>query len=878
MASSNSDPYFGQLNASKKIYTASTEGIIQAPVDQVWKLYRNFTQMDTWWKDFYGSVTAEPSGSPPDKVGVIRSFNTLSGRSYKEKLLELDEDEYRLVYSYESGEPDILEGAVTTVDFDKMDENQTRVVWGSQFQPKNPIMAERISAGQKSAYDHGIRQLQLHFKPATGLLTIVFTGGKITQGDGDYLLVSANGESTQRVRLSYRGTPTSGTKLEFPITSLEGKVQVVAMDARFLSDRELGTASVPISQISEQKNVEFEIRNRQGSTVGKMEASVEISGDLKPTPPSPEEVIGRTALAVGRDLLGRVVEISLEMGEDERDQDPNTPYKYASYAEQFGPLPKFCKILPAREVIMPKRTGEFFQRNNEYIYAQVPLLQAARDPNLMAKLMGPDRYNHFFRYWVQEPEKVIERYALDEELTAQLLRGVNPVKIQLAKEKNEIPSKFHGLKDDQGRGVDDLIKAKSLFYCDYWELMVGDYNEEEGYYSHQAINPTIGAPMGERKYWYAPILVTYKNRNGKLGILGIQLTRHKNKENEIYRADTHPKNVYQLCKYHLSCADNQHHQFATHLGLGHLLMEPFSVAANNAFPRNPPEKRHPIGQLLNDHFQDTIGINFLARQTLVSEVAPLTDATFSPGTGNGLRIFSNAYQKWDLIGDNFPNSLKKRGFDEQKSDGLEGYYYREDGFKVWNAFKNHFTSMIDGLYSSDTAVARDATLVKWCNEMRAPDRGAIETFPEKIESKEQLVEVVTSIVYQCSAFHASVNFPQKDYVAVVRNRPDAMLKPMLPTPTDGSDIDIRVVEEALPSIANAEFQVLFAHLLTTPPDNPFKFYKALEDKFPEKCEAFRKDLERLHVEITERNQKLRDAGEIDYPYLDPYELPQSINI
>ena len=109
------------------------------------------------------------------------------------------------------------------------------------------------------------------------------------------------------VRFSCRGAPTSGKNLEFPIKSLDGKVQAAAMDARFLSDRELGTAVALLGQISEQKNVEIEIWIEQGSAIGKTEASVEISGDLAPTPPSLEEVIGRTAVVICLEKLLRLV-------------------------------------------------------------------------------------------------------------------------------------------------------------------------------------------------------------------------------------------------------------------------------------------------------------------------------------------------------------------------------------------------------------------------------------------------------------------------------------------------------------------------------------------------------------------------------------------
>lgn len=133
--------------------------------------------------------------------------------------------------------------------------------------------------------------------------------------------------------------------------------------------------------------------------------------------------------------------------------------------------------------------------------------------------------------------------------------------------------------------------------------------------------------MGARKYWYAPRLVLFKTASGKLSIAGFILTRKDDGSDKVYTAASHPPTTYLLAKFHLTAADNQVHQFVSHLGMTHLLAEPFIVAAHNALPDD-----HLLSALLHPHFIDTIGINFLARQTLVSSVAPLTDSTFSVGT------------------------------------------------------------------------------------------------------------------------------------------------------------------------------------------------------------------------------------------------------
>lgn len=612
--------------------------------------------------------------------------------------------------------------------------------------------------------------------------------------------------------------------------------------------------------------------------------------------------IGTAALMIADDLGSKVKEITTEMVK----RAPTDKWGYDHYDKTLGPLPTYTKILPATAAINPARLGQIFQRNMEYVYSQTPLIGYF---GVLEKILGLNKFDEtifkltgtweefktkflhlledpfmapFTEMWFPEPTTIIanlkDPIKSDLEIAAQLIRGTNPMKITVAKSSNDLPIELRSLKDDNGRSVDDLIKTKSLFYCDYWEVAVGDYDEEKGVYCNQANGIGSVGKLGSMKYWYAPRLAVYKKDDGKLDILGFVLTRFNDKPNEVYAKASTPPNLYQLAKLHLTCADNQHHQFVSHLGMAHLNMEPFAIATHNAFP--PVPKRHPIGRLLHPHFQDTIGINWLARQTLVSTVAPFTDATFSPGTTNAMRIFSRAFQKWDFLEDNFVNHLKHRGFDENKSDDLDNYYYRDDGFLIWNAIKNHVCRVVNKIYCSDKEVKSDDDIKSWIFEIRDYSKGNIQSFPKHISTCEDLIEILTSIIFYCSAQHAAVNFSQLRYVAYCPNRPDNMRLPMV-SPAEGEkDIALNVLFEALPSLSVVEFQSLFSYLLSCPPDNPFDpvHYHSAGDEFHESTELFLKELGEIHKSISERNVELEKAGEVPYEYLDPYQIPQSINI
>lgn len=875
-----SDLFYGKLDVSKNVFHNATSGVIDAPVEKVWKLFRVFGKMDVWWKDFYVPGMTVSDGKLDDPhVGQVRVFQTISGTRYEEELVVLDEKLFKMVYALKDMNPAALTGAVTTVDFDEdsKDKSKTIVSWSSAFTIEESFypMAEKIAERQKRAYDLGILGLQQYFDPYHGkpLFRLKVAAGKVPKHDGNYLLLSLGNSASQYVSLSCAGNVRKSEDLKFIVQNRNDSLSLRLMNNRwFRDDAEVGTGKIPIKSFDDSNTYTVEIKNKEGDTVG----SFVLIGNLDKSNPSPQDLvsnIGSIAIRFVKELQENILLIAAQMSDD-----INAKWEYASYSEAYGKLPKFSKVLPASEAINPLRSGQLFQRFQEYFYSQIPLAKALSDPALAAKMSNSDIFAAILRGWVPRTEKLLSDWMKDEEICAQMIRGTNPMKITCLTDQSILPKEFKELKDDSGRTVEELISDKALFYCDYYELMQGEPMEITGSYTHLARLDIIQENLGPRKYWYAPFLVMYKSKEtGKLSILGIQLTRHKDKPNEVYSKSSHPKNVYQLAKFHLTCADNQHHQFISHLGLAHLLVEPFAMSVHNIFPTNPETgERHTIGKLLHPHFQDTLGINFLARQTLVSEFAPFTDSTFSPGTQSGMKMFATAFHKWDFFKSNFENDLKSRGFDADCSDGLQNYYYRDDGFKIWNALKSYVASIVEAVYESDDSVLADKLLQDWCHELI--HEGGIDTFPSELNSKSLLIETLVSMIFYCSAQHAAVNYPQERYIMYVPNRPDSLLTPMVAPESGAEDISDSVVRNALPSFGNAEFQALFAFLLTTPADNPFSGYSAMKEEFPDKWQSFSQELKCISDDIQSRNKGLVDAGEIPYEYLDPDVIPQSVNI
>lgn len=830
----DSNPTFGydKFNSKKETYEHEVVGVVESSPQDTYTLAADWSKDGVFWNKYMDLTHVQDSGEP-NMVGSTRKFS-LNGRDYEEVLLDNNPDKLEFAYGYNYGNPPLIKAAVTYCTFEPVEGNDflTKVTWRVVVQPafEYPNFVKMVKDGQAKAYEKVIATLQSFSAPDPRSPAEIL-------GSGAMMIVKDIAEKVNDIT-STMVTTTAEEDWDYAeYASFEDGL--LPKHARTLP-AECAIMPKRAGMIFERS---LQYAYCQTPLLGYISELANIVKD-------PEIVVALSKVD-GGPMIERMVEHMFE----------------ANIDDQVAIAMEIKGLLGT-----PEATKHLANEQGKKLIDAVQVL--ANDP-FLAPFVDNQTFN-----WVKEPKQIIENFKNPEtndlEIAAQLIRGVNPLKITVASKADDLPTELQGLTDPSGRSVEELIAAKSLFYTDYWECEVGDLDKEKGVYYNQAKGIGGVGKIGPMKYYYAPKLAVYKNEEGKLDILGFTLTRFDDKPNVVYSKDS-PENIYKLAKLHLTCADNQQHQFVSHLGMAHLNMEPFAVANHNAFPTNSRGDRHPVGRLLHPHFQDTIGINYLARQTLVSNVAPFTDATFSPGTVNALKIFSKAYQVWDFFGDNFPGHLKKRGFDEEGTDGLEGYYYRDDGFKLWNLFKDHFTRIVDKIYDSDRDVRKDRALDDWCDEVRGKRKAAMSSFPKKFKDKETLVEAMTTIVFYCSAQHAAVNFSQKDYVSYLPNRPDNLILPMQEPREGETDIGEEIVCAALPSLVVGEFQAMFSYLLSCPPDNPFDLYSG-DEEFKEENELFVGELTKLHEEITARNKELEAKGEVGYEYLDPFLVPQSINI
>ncbi|XP_035677678.1 polyunsaturated fatty acid 5-lipoxygenase-like [Branchiostoma floridae] len=564
-------------------------------------------------------------------------------------------------------------------------------------------------------------------------------------------------------------TPIWNQQFVFPLHHTSQTLYFTIMDKNYdgTPDTVMGTAEVDISTLQSGEETQLDLPVDEGGTL-----KVTMLLAMYNQPLSPQGQV-MNFKKMWNNLLGELQAIAAELGQVLQNfaHGGNT-YKMVTHRNlksnpglNLKSLPGFAEGLPVGQFPHADKVARAVGRLMTFVSQQAGIVLRWKAELQEGNQWG--LYESFFGNILPTPTKIIASWKDDTEFIRQYIQGLNPVMLRVCQSVQEIPFAMLSLKG-QGKTVIELISERRLFIVDY--------------------NMLRKIPLQKGKYFYAPTVLMYREilEDGKsrLSIMGIQLDTRKAR-NQVYTPEygkSHP-NKYLFAKMHVTCADAQYHNFLSHLLLTHLAMEPIVVAANHCLSAD-----HPILCLLKPHFKDTIAINFLARHTLISRILPVTDPEFSVGTGGGLMMCVLRWKQYNFMKESFPEQLKKRGFDEDRSDGLEDYYYRDDGMELWNILKKYVTSAVEESYKTDQEVDGDKELQAF-SKMTCMD-GQVHGFPYYIDSKGLLQEVLTNIIFNMSAQHAAVNFPQWDYGGYLPNRPEMLKKPMPDTKGDMTEKDL----------------------------------------------------------------------------------------
>ncbi|XP_068332822.1 lipoxygenase 6, chloroplastic-like [Pyrus communis] len=379
----------------------------------------------------------------------------------------------------------------------------------------------------------------------------------------------------------------------------------------------------------------------------------------------------------------------------------------------------------------------------------------------------------------------------DNEFARQTLAGVNPVNIEILKEfpiLSKLDPAVYGPPESaitkelleqeiNGMSVDKAIEEKRLFILDHHD-------------TYMPFIERMNALPGRKAY--ASRTVFFYTPAGIMRPIAIELslppTASSPQTKRVYTHGHHATThwIWKLAKAHVCSNDAGIHQLVNHWLRTHASVEPYIIATHRQL-----SSMHPIYKLLHPHMRYTFEINALARQGLING-GGIIEASFSPGK-YAMEVSSAAYKDmWRFDMEALPADLLRRGMAVEDPSApcgvklvIEDYPYAADGLLVWSAIKEWVESYVEHYYSEPNSVTSDIELQEWWSEIRNKGHEDKRNEPwwPKLNTKEDLSGILTTIIWVASGQHAAINFGQYPFGGYVPNRP-AIMRKLIPQEDD----------------------------------------------------------------------------------------------
>jgi NADPH:quinone reductase-like Zn-dependent oxidoreductase len=149
--------------------------IVDAPVDAVWRVLRDFNGHESWHPAIASSVIE--SGEPVDAVGSVRRFLLANGGELREQLLSLSDKAQTLTYCLlESPLP--LMGYVATIALKPVtDGDRTFWEWSSEFHPPAERRDELVRLVTDGIYRAGFEAIRRQVARSASSSSVGHAGG-----------------------------------------------------------------------------------------------------------------------------------------------------------------------------------------------------------------------------------------------------------------------------------------------------------------------------------------------------------------------------------------------------------------------------------------------------------------------------------------------------------------------------------------------------------------------------------------------------------------------------------------------------------------------------------------------------------------------------
>ncbi|KAM5559547.1 linoleate 13S-lipoxygenase 3-1, chloroplastic-like [Rosa sericea] len=408
------------------------------------------------------------------------------------------------------------------------------------------------------------------------------------------------------------------------------------------------------------------------------------------------------------------------------------------------------------------------------LYTDSSSLQSKTQP-------GTQILNKVHEFLKFDPPKLNSReiYCLpDDQFGRQTIAGINPLSIERLEvfpPVSKLDTSIHGpqesaLKEEHiigqlnGMSIQQALEDNKLFILDYHDIFLPFLNK-------------INA-LDDRKA-YATRTIFFLTSLGTLKPIAIELSLSDSASKQVLTPpiDATTSWLWQLGKAHVCSNDAGVHQLVHHWLRTHACIEPIIIAT-----RRQLSVMHPIYKLLKPHLRYTLKVNAMARKDLINAGGTI-ESNFTPAR-YCMEFSCAAYRDWwrfDLEG--LPADLIRRGIavpDTSQVHGLklliQDYPYATDGLLIWSAIETLVQTYVNYYYPNASLVTSDTELQSWYNEFinlgHADLRDA--SWWPKLSTPEDLISILTTIIWLTSAQHAALNFGQYPYGGYVPTRPPHM--------------------------------------------------------------------------------------------------------
>lgn len=513
----------------------------------------------------------------------------------------------------------------------------------------------------------------------------------------------------------------------------------------------------------------------------------------------------------------------------------------------LAPIPVIDKV-PHQELF----SAEYTAKRLASMANLAPNMLAAKARNFLDPLDELEEYEDLLP--ILPKPAVIKNYKTDSCFAEQRLSGANPLAIRRI---DVLPDNF-GVNNSHFQKVagsesnlEKALKEGKLYLLDYPLL----FDIKGGIYDNV------------KKYLPQPQALFYWQSNdnphgGSLLPIAIQLHQNAGINNLIYTPDD-PHLDWFLAKTCVQIADGNHQELGSHFAYTHAVMAPFAIATARQLAEN-----HPLALLLKPHFRFMLFDNDLGRTHFLQPGGPV-DNFMAGSLEESLGFVVKTYEQWSVEKFVFPTLLKQNHMDDPEI--LPHFPFRDDGILLWNAINKFVTEYLQLYYKTSQDLSDDDELQNWARELVAQDGGRVKGMPASIDKLEQLIQIISVVIFTCAPLHSALNFAQYEYMAFVPNMPYAAYHPI----PDKKGVDLPTIMKILPPFKQAADQVMWTDILTSFHYDKLGFY---DEEFADPLAReivvqFQQNLHEIERQIDIRNQ----TRPIPYNFLKPSQIINSIN-